>query len=205
MDNIFKALRSTAAPIVNAYNRESRTVSMSSDDLLLRDRIVFIEGPIHYGTATTVTMLLLYLQNEDSTRDISLYINSPGGDISAGMAIYDTMQFVQPDVSTICVGRAMSMGAFLLAAGAKGKRYCLPRSTVLIHQPLSGSEFEGQASDIDIEAREIIRMRQMLNELLAQHTGQPLERIIHDTDRDNFFTAEQAVEYGLVDEIISRS
>jgi ATP-dependent Clp protease protease subunit len=184
------------------YDRERRTVSMSPDDLLLQERIIFIGTAIDDNVAREVMMLMLYLQSEDATKDITLYINSPGGSVSAGLAIYDTMQFVKPDVSTICTGMAMSMGAFLLAAGTKGKRFCLPNSTVLIHQPLISGELEGQASDIEIEAREIIRMRTVLNELLAKHTGQPLERIIEDTDRDNYFSAQQAVDYGLVDEIL---
>jgi ATP-dependent Clp protease, protease subunit len=184
------------------YDRERRTVSMSPDDLLLQERIIFIGTAIDDNVAREAMMLMLYLQSEDSTKDITLYINSPGGSVSAGLAIYDTMQFVKPDVSTICTGMAMSMGAFLLAAGTKGKRFALPNSTILIHQPLISGELEGQASDIEIEAREIIRMRNVLNELLAKHTGQPLERIIEDTDRDNYFSAQQAVDYGLVDEIL---
>jgi ATP-dependent Clp protease protease subunit len=187
------------------YEREERMVSMTSDDLFLQERIIMIGKPIDDFVAQDVIMLMLYLQSEDSTRDITLYINSPGGSVSAGMAIYDTMQFVKPDVSTICIGMAMSMGAFLLAAGTKGKRFCLPNSTVLIHQPLISGGLEGQASDIDIEAREILRSRAELNELLAKHTGQTLERIIVDTDRDYYFSAQQAVEYGLVDEILEKA
>lgn len=186
------------------YDRDERVVSMSPEDLLLQERIIFIGKPIDDAVAYEVIMLMLYLQSEDAKRDITLYINSPGGSVSAGLAIYDTMQFVKPDVSTICTGIAMSMGAFLLAAGTKGKRYCLPNSTILIHQPLISGGLEGQASDIDIEAREILRMRQELNELLAKHTGQPLERITLDTDRDNYFSAQHAVEYGLVDEVLTK-
>ena len=194
-----------ASPARNAYEeRESRTISLSPEDLLLQERIIFIGKVIDDFVAYEVIMLMLYLQSEDASKDITLYINSPGGSITAGMAIYDTMQFVKPDVSTVCTGIAMSMGAFLLAAGAKGKRYCLPNSTILIHQPLLSGGLEGQASDIDIEAREIIRSRTALNELLAKHTGQSLERIIEDTDRDNYFSAQQAVEYGLVDEVLTK-
>ncbi len=194
-----------ASPARNStYDREERTISLSPDDLLLQERIIFMGKVIDDSVAYEVIMLLLYLQSEDANRDITLYINSPGGSVTAGMAIYDTMQFVKPDISTICTGIAMSMGAFLLAAGTKGKRFCLPHSTVLIHQPLLSGGLEGQASDIDIEAREIIRSRAALNELLAKHTGQPLERIIEDTDRDNYFSAEKAVEYGLVDEILTK-
>lgn len=192
------------SPRNERYGYDEGMVSMSSDDLLLQERIIFIGKPIDNIVAHQTIMLLLYLQSEDATRDISLYINSPGGMISAGMAIYDTMQFIKPDVSTICVGMAMSMGSFLLAAGAKGKRYALPNSTILIHQPLISGGLEGQASDIDIEAQEILRVRSMLNELLAKHTGQSLERIELDTDRDHYFTAAQAVEYGLIDEILTK-
>ncbi len=194
-----------ASPASNStYEREERSISMSPEDLLLQERIIFIGQVIDDAVAYEVVMLLLYLQSEDSKKDITLYINSPGGSITAGMAIYDTMQFVKPDISTICTGIAMSMGSFLLAAGTKGKRFCLPNSTILIHQPLLSGGLEGQASDIEIEAREIIRSRASLNELLAKHTGQSLERIIEDTDRDNYFSAYQAVEYGLVDEVLSK-
>ena len=193
-----------SSPRNERYGYDEGMVSMSSDDLLLQERIIFIGKPIDNIVAHQTIMLLLYLQSEDATRDISLYINSPGGMISAGMAIYDTIQFIKPDVSTICVGMAMSMGSFLLAAGAKGKRYALPNSTILIHQPLISGGLEGQASDIDIEAQEILRVRSMLNELLAKHTGQSLERIELDTDRDHYFTAAQAVEYGLIDEILTK-
>jgi ATP-dependent Clp protease protease subunit len=195
-----------APPMLNQrrWREYDETVALTTDDLLLQERIIFIGKPIDNIVAHQTIMLMLYLQSEDSTRDISLYLNSPGGMISAGMAIYDTMQYLKPDVSTVCIGMAMSMGSFLLAAGAKGKRYCLPHSTILIHQPLISGTMEGQASDLEIEAQEIIRVRRMLNELLAKHTGQPLERIEVDTDRDHYFTAEQAVEYGLVDEILTK-
>src|SRR5579871_3196975 len=174
--------------------------SMDIYSRLLRERIVFIGTPIDDQVANAVVAQLLFLQSDDATKDISVYINSPGGSIYAGLAIYDTMQYLKPDVSTFCVGMAMSMGAVLLCAGAKGKRYCLPNSTVLIHQPLGGAE--GQAADIEIEAREAIRLRQVLNEILANHTGQSLERIKQDTDRDYYLSAQQVVEYGLVDEVM---
>ena len=166
---------------------------------LLRDRVVFLVGPVNDQTANLVVAQLLFLESENPDKDISLYINSPGGSVYAGMAIFDTMQFVKPDVSTICVGMAASMGAFLLAAGAKGKRFALPNSRIMIHQPSSGAQ--GQASDIEIAAREILDIRKRLNGILAERTGQPGERIERDTDRDNFMSAEDAVSYGLVDRI----
>src|SRR2546426_12376561 len=169
---------------------------------LLKERIIFIGTPIDDQIANVTVAQLLYLQSEDATKDINMYINSPGGSVYAGLAIYDTMQWLKPDVSTVCMGMAMSMGSFLLAAGAKGKRFCLPNSTVLIHQPLGGGE--GQASDLEIQAREILRIRRMLYEILAHHTGQTVEQIAKDSDRDNYFSAQQAVEYGLVDEILSK-
>jgi ATP-dependent Clp protease protease subunit len=166
---------------------------------LLRDRVVFLVGPVNDQTANLVVAQMLFLESENPDKDISLYINSPGGSVYSGMAIYDTMQFVKPDVSTICVGMAASMGAFLLAAGAKGKRFALPNSRIMIHQPSSGAQ--GQASDIEIAAREILDVRTRLNRILADRTGQPIERIERDTDRDNFMSAEDAVSYGLVDKI----
>src|SRR3989454_6362498 len=169
---------------------------------LLKERIIFIGTPIDDTVANITVAQLLYLQSEDATKDINMYINSPGGSIYAGLAIYDTMQWLKPDVSTVCMGMAMSMGAVLLSAGEKGKRFCLPNSTVLIHQPLGGGE--GQASDLEIQAREILRIRRMLYEILAHHTGQTVEQIAKDSDRDNYFSAQQAVEYGLVDEILSK-
>jgi len=168
---------------------------------LLKDRIVFLGGPIHDETANLVTAQLLFLESEDPEREINMYINSPGGSVTAGLAIYDTMQFVKPPVSTLCVGQAASMGAVLLAAGAKGRRYALPHSRIMIHQ-LSGG-FEGQATDIEIQAREALRLREILNNILTHHTGQGLKRIEKDTDRDFFMHASQAVEYGLVDEVIA--
>ncbi len=169
---------------------------------LLKERIIFLVGPVEEHMANLVVAQMLFLEAENPDKDISLYINSPGGVITAGMAIYDTMQFIRPDVSTICMGQAASMGAFLLSAGAKGKRYALPNSRVMIHQPLGG--FQGQATDIDIHAREVLKLRDKLNTLMARHTGQPKERIEQDTDRDNFFSAEEARDYGLIDEVISR-
>ena len=169
---------------------------------LLKERIIFLVGPVDDHMANLVVAQLLFLEAENPDKDISLYINSPGGVVTAGMSIYDTMQFIKPDVSTICLGQACSMGAFLLAAGAKGKRYALPNSRVMIHQPLGG--FQGQATDIDIHAREILSMKQRLNELLAHHTGQPLETIVKDTERDNFKSASAAAEYGLVDAVVSK-
>lgn len=167
---------------------------------LLKERIIFLVGPVDDHMANLIVAQLLFLEAENSEKDISLYINSPGGVVTAGMAIYDTMQFIRPQVSTICLGQACSMGAFLLAAGQKGKRFALPNSRVMIHQPLGGTQ--GQATDIEIHAREILSMKQRLNEALSHHTGQPLDVIIRDTERDNFKSALAAKEYGLVDEVI---
>jgi ATP-dependent Clp protease protease subunit len=168
---------------------------------LLKERIIFIGTPIDDMVANSVVGQLLYLQSEDATKDINMYINSPGGSIYAGLAIYDTMQWLRPDVSTVCMGMAMSMGAVLLASGAKEKRYTLPNSTMLIHQPLGGAE--GQAADIEITAREILRLRRSLYEILSHHTGQTIERIQQDSDRNYYLTAQQAVEYGLVDDVLA--
>ncbi|AEC19269.1 ATP-dependent Clp protease proteolytic subunit [Pusillimonas sp. T7-7] len=167
---------------------------------LLRERVIFFVGPVNDHTANLVVAQLLFLESENPDKDISLYINSPGGSVYAGMAIYDTMQFIKPDVSTLCTGIAASMGAFLLAAGAKGKRYTLPNSRIMIHQPSGGAQ--GQASDIQIQAREILSLRERLNTILAKNTGQPVERIAEDTERDNFMSAEDAVSYGLVDKVL---
>jgi ATP-dependent Clp protease protease subunit len=166
---------------------------------LLRDRVVFLVGPVNDQTANLVVAQMLFLESENPDKDISLYINSPGGSVYAGLAIYDTMQFIKPDVSTICVGMAASMGAFLLAAGAKGKRYSLPNSRIMIHQPSGGAQ--GQASDIEIHAQEILKTRERLNRILAELTGQAIEKIARDTDRDNFMSADDAVSYGLIDRI----
>src|SRR6187455_3211636 len=169
---------------------------------LLRERVIFLVGPVNDQTANLVVAQLLFLESENPDKDISFYINSPGGSVSAGMAIFDTMNFIKPDVSTLCTGMAASMGAFLLAAGAKGKRFSLPNSKVMIHQPLGG--FQGQASDIEIHAKYILSLRERLNKLLAQHTGQSVEKIDRDTDRDNFLTAEDSVGYGLVDKVLHK-
>jgi ATP-dependent Clp protease protease subunit len=169
---------------------------------LLKDRVVFIVGGIDDHVANLVVAQLLFLESENPDKDVHLYINSPGGIVTAGMSIYDTMQFIKPDVSTICVGQAASMGSLLLAGGAKGKRYALPHSRIMIHQPSGG--FQGQASDIDIHAREVLKLRAKLNEVLAKHTGQTVERIERDSDRDNFMDAEQAVEYGLIDTVLDK-
>ncbi|MDA8260629.1 MAG: ATP-dependent Clp endopeptidase proteolytic subunit ClpP [Betaproteobacteria bacterium] len=168
---------------------------------LLRERVIFLVGPVNDATANLIVAQLLFLESENPDKDIFFYINSPGGSVTAGMAIYDTMQFIKPSVSTLCIGQACSMGSFLLAAGEKGKRYCLPNSRVMIHQPMGG--FQGQASDIEIHAKEILFLKQKLNSMLAQHTGQSIERIERDTDRDNFLSAEAAVEYGLVDKVLT--
>lgn len=168
---------------------------------LLKERVIFLVGPVNDMTANLIVAQLLFLESENPDKDVYLYINSPGGSVSAGLAIYDTMQFIKPHVSTLCIGMAASMGSFLLAAGEKGKRFALPNSRVMIHQPLGG--FQGQASDIEIHAREILSIRARLNEMLAKHTGQPLERIEKDTDRDRFMSATEAVEYGLVDRVLS--
>ena len=168
---------------------------------LLKERIVFLVGPVTDATANLVVAQLLFLESENPDKDIHFYINSPGGSVTAGLAIYDTMQFVKPDVSTLCVGQAASMGAFLLATGAKGKRFCLPSSRLMIHQPLGG--FQGQASDIEIHAREILYLRSRLNEVLSRHTGKPVEQIEKDTDRDNFLSASAALEYGLIDKVMT--
>ena len=169
---------------------------------LLKERVIFLVGPVDDHTANLVVAQLLFLESENPDKDINLYINSPGGIVTAGLAIYDTMQFIKPDVSTMCLGQAASMGALLLAAGAEGKRFALPHSRVMIHQPLGG--YQGQASDIDIHAREILKMREQLNQILASHTGQKVETIANDTERDNFMGAEAAKAYGLIDTVLDR-
>jgi ATP-dependent Clp protease protease subunit len=168
---------------------------------LLKERVIFLVGPVNDQSANLIVAQLLFLESENPDKDISLYINSPGGSVSAGMAIYDTMQFIKPDVSTLCTGLAASMGAFLLAAGAKGKRFSLPNSRVMIHQPLGGAQ--GQAADIEIQAREILYLRERLNAILAEKTGREVEQISRDTDRDNFMSAEQAVDYGMIDKVLT--
>ncbi len=169
---------------------------------LLKERIVFIVGQVNEGTANLVVAQMLFLEADNPDKDIQFYINSPGGSIAAGMAIYDTMQFIKPDVSTLCVGMAASMGAFLLSAGQKGKRFALPNSSIMIHQPLGG--FQGQASDIEIHAKYILALRERLNQLMALHTGQTVEKVARDTDRDRFLTAEEAREYGIVDQVLQK-
>ncbi|TOI55183.1 ATP-dependent Clp endopeptidase, proteolytic subunit ClpP [Vibrio parahaemolyticus] len=185
--------------VVEQTSRGERSYDIYSR--LLKERVIFLTGQVEDHMANLVVAQLLFLESENPDKDIFLYINSPGGSVTAGMSIYDTMQFIKPNVSTVCIGQACSMGAFLLAGGAAGKRYVLPNSRVMIHQPLGG--FQGQASDIQIHAQEILTIKQKLNNLLAEHTGQPLEVIERDTDRDNFMSAEQAVEYGIVDAVLS--
>mgnify|MGYP003619625340 FL=1 len=184
--------------VVEQSGRGERSYDIYSR--LLKERVVFLVGPVNDQTANLVVAQLLFLESENPDKDISLYINSPGGSVSAGMAIYDTMQFIKPDVSTLCMGMAASMGAFLLSSGTKGKRFSLPNSRVMIHQPLGGAQ--GQATDIEIHAREILRLRKDLNQILSENTGQPLEKIERDTERDYFMAAHEAKEYGLVDRVI---
>ncbi|MDP1666963.1 MAG: ATP-dependent Clp endopeptidase proteolytic subunit ClpP [Methylobacter sp.] len=167
---------------------------------LLKERVIFLVGQVEDYSANLIVAQLLFLESENPDKDIHLYINSPGGSVTAGMSIYDTMQFIKPDVSTMCIGQAASMGALLLTGGAKGKRYCLPHSRMMIHQPLGG--YQGQASDIDIHAREILLIREKLNKILSDHTGQPIEKVQQDTDRDNFLSANDAVSYGLIDQVL---
>jgi ATP-dependent Clp protease protease subunit len=201
MDNSSSALdlQAQLVPmVVEQTSRGERAYDIYSR--LLKERVVFVVGGIEDHMANLVVAQLLFLESENPDKDINLYINSPGGVVSSGLAIYDTMQFIRCDVSTMCLGQAASMGAVLLAAGAKGKRYCLPHSRVMIHQPLGG--FQGQASDIDIHAREILKTRHLLNEILAKHTGQEIENIAQNTDRDNFMDPQQAQEYGLVDKVL---
>ncbi|TCS39232.1 ATP-dependent Clp protease proteolytic subunit ClpP [Paucimonas lemoignei] len=168
---------------------------------LLKERVIFLVGPVNDHTANLIVAQMLFLESENPDKDISLYINSPGGSVSAGLAIFDTMQFIKPDVSTLCTGLAASMGAFLLAAGAKGKRFSLPNSRIMIHQPLGGAQ--GQATDIEIQAREILYLRDRLNHILSEKTGQPIEKIRADTERDNFMSADQAVDYGMIDKVLT--
>jgi len=184
--------------VVEQTSRGERAYDIYSR--LLKERVIFMVGQVEDHMANLIVAQLLFLESENPDKDIHLYINSPGGSVTAGMAIYDTMQFIKPDVSTLCVGQAASMGALLLAGGAAGKRYCLPHSRVMIHQPLGG--FQGQASDIDIHAREILKIREKLNQILAKHTGQSLETIEQDTDRDRFLGSNEAAEYGLVDQVL---
>lgn len=186
--------------VVEQTSRGERSYDIYSR--LLKERVVFMVGPVEDQVANVIVAQLLFLESENPDKDIHLYINSPGGSVSAGLSIYDTMQFIRPQVSTICLGQAASMGAFLLAGGQNGKRFCLPHSRMMIHQPLAG--FQGQASDIDIHAREVMKTKARLNELLAHHTGQSLERIEQDTDRDYFMSGAEAVEYGLIDTVLEQ-
>ena len=186
--------------VIETTNRGERAYDIYSR--LLKDRIIFLGAPIDDIFANLIIAQLLFLEAEDPEKDINLYVNSPGGSVTAGLGIYDTMQYVKPPINTICLGQAASMGAFLLTAGTKGKRFALPNARVMIHQPMGG--FQGQATEIDIHAREILKIRERLNEIMAKHTGQPLERISQDTERDYFMSAEEAKRYGLIDEVITR-
>lgn len=197
MDPIQNAL---VPMVIEQTSRGERSYDIYSR--LLKERVIFLVGQVEDHMANLIVAQLLFLESENPDKDIHLYINSPGGSVTAGMAIYDTMQFIKPDVSTMCIGQAASMGSFLLSAGAKGKRFALPNSRVMIHQPLGG--FQGQASDIEIHAKEILSIKDKLNRLLAEHTGQPIEKIEEDTDRDNFMSAEEAQGYGLIDQVLTR-
>ncbi|AZZ97336.1 ATP-dependent Clp endopeptidase, proteolytic subunit ClpP [Pseudoalteromonas rubra] len=198
-DGMFDPLNALVPMVVEQTAKGERSYDIYSR--LLKERIIFLTGQVEDHMANLIVAQLLFLESESPEKDIYLYINSPGGSVTAGMSIYDTMNFIKPDVSTVCVGQAASMGAFLLSGGAKGKRYCLPNSRVMIHQPLGG--FQGQASDFEIHAKEILTIKEKLNRLMAEHTGQPYEVVANDTDRDNFMNAEQAVDYGLVDAVHS--
>ncbi len=201
MNSQFSTVNSGLVPIVIEQTaRGERSFDIYSR--LLKERVIFLVGPVEDYMANLVVAQLLFLEAENPDKDIHLYINSPGGSVTAGMSIYDTMQFIKPDVSTMCIGQACSMGAFLLNAGAKGKRFCLPNSRVMIHQPSGGAQ--GQASDIHIQAQEILKIRAKLNELMAFHSGQPIEKIAVDTERDNFMSAQQAKDYGLIDAVIEK-
>jgi ATP-dependent Clp protease, protease subunit len=186
--------------VIEQTNRGERAYDIYSR--LLKDRIIFIGSPIEDNFANLIIAQLLFLEAEDPGKDINLYINSPGGIVTSGLAVYDTMQYIRPDVSTICIGQASSMGALLLASGTKGKRFALPNSRIMIHQPMGG--FQGQATDVDIHAREVLKMRERLNEILSKHSGQAIDRIQQDTERDHFMSGEQAKTYGLIDEVIER-
>ena len=186
--------------VVETSGRGERAYDIYSR--LLKERVVFLVGEVNDHSANLIVAQMLFLESENPDKDINFYINSPGGSVTAGMAIYDTMQFIKPNISTLCIGQAASMGSFLLAAGEKGKRFCLPNSRVMIHQPMGG--FRGQASDVEIHAREILYLKQRLNQMLAQHTGQTVETIERDTDRDNFLSAEDSVKYGLVDQVLEK-
>lgn len=187
--------------VVESTSRGERSYDLYSR--LLKDRIVFLGSPVHDEVANTVIAQLLFLEAEDCDKDIQFYINSPGGSVSAGLAIVDTIRYVKPDVATICIGQAASMAAMILAAGAKGKRYCLPHSTVMIHQPLGGAA--GQATDIEIRANEILRIKTLMNDMMCEFTGQPLDKVTEDSDRDYYMTAHQALEYGIIDKVMERN
>ncbi len=201
MSNPFEIMNAGLVPmVVEQSSRGERAYDIYSR--LLKERVIFLVGPVEDHMANLVVAQLLFLESENPDKDIHLYINSPGGSVTAGMSIYDTMQFIKPDVSTMCIGQAASMGALLLSGGAAGKRYCLPHSRMMIHQPLGG--FQGQASDIEIHTREILTIREKLNKVLSHHTGKPIEEIARDTDRDNFMDGEAAVEYGLIDKVLDQ-
>lgn len=203
MQNLFNMTPQAAGGLVPIVIEQTARGERSFDiySRLLKERVIFLVGQVEDYMANLVVAQLLFLESENPDKDIHLYINSPGGSVTAGMSIYDTMQFIKPDVSTMCIGQAASMGALLLTGGAKGKRYCLPHSRMMIHQPLGG--FQGQASDIAIHAQEILSIREKLNKVLAYHTGQPIEKIQQDTDRDNFMSASDGVEYGLIDKVLT--
>ncbi|MBD1390311.1 ATP-dependent Clp endopeptidase proteolytic subunit ClpP [Neiella sp. HB171785] len=199
-DLIDSPLNALIPMVVEQTSKGERSYDIYSR--LLKERVIFMVGPVEDHMANLIVAQMLFLESENPDKDIYLYINSPGGSVTAGMAIYDTMQFIKPNVSTVCIGQAASMGAFLLAGGAKGKRFCLPNSRVMIHQPLGG--FQGQASDFEIHAKEILSIKEKLNRLLAEHTGQDYDVVANDTDRDNFMSAAQAKEYGLIDDVLSK-
>ncbi|CUS49377.1 MAG: ATP-dependent Clp protease proteolytic subunit ClpP [Idiomarinaceae bacterium HL-53] len=199
-DSIIDPMSALIPMVIEQTSKGERSFDIYSR--LLKEGVIFLVGPVEEQMANLIVAQMLFLESENPEKDIYLYINSPGGSVTAGLAIYDTMQFIRNDVSTVCIGQAASMGAFLLAGGAKGKRFCLPNSRVMIHQPLGG--FRGQASDIEIHAKEILYIKERLNQMLADHTGQPIDIIAKDTDRDNFMSAERAVEYGLVDDILKK-
>lgn len=198
----FEIQNNTLIPtVIEQSGRGERAFDIYSR--LLKERIIFLVGPVNDHTANLVVAQMLFLESENPDKDIYFYINSPGGSVTAGMSIYDTMKFIKPDVQTLCLGQAASMGAFLLSAGTKGKRFALPNSRIMIHQPLISGGLGGQASDIEIHARELLKLKEKLNQLLAEHTGQDIERIERDTDRDNFMSAQSAAEYGLIDKVIT--
>ncbi|RUO43835.1 ATP-dependent Clp endopeptidase, proteolytic subunit ClpP [Aliidiomarina taiwanensis] len=199
-DSTFDPMAALVPMVVEQTAKGERSFDIYSR--LLKEGVIFLVGPVEEQMANLIVAQMLFLESENPEKDIHLYINSPGGSVTAGLAIYDTMQFIRNDVSTVCIGQAASMGAFLLAGGTKGKRFCLPNSRVMIHQPLGG--FRGQASDIEIHAKEILYIKERLNQMLAEHTGQDIDVVAKDTDRDNFMSAERAVEYGLVDSILSK-